>query len=47
MILNHYLEKSSLKNAYLQAAYVNPDTEIDLFDAVMILNHYLGKTSLH
>ena len=46
-ILNHYLEKTPLTNAYEQAAYVNADDTVDLFDAVMILNHYLGKTSLH
>ena len=46
-ILNHYLEKTPLVNAYVDAAYVNNDDSVDLFDAVMILNHYLGKTLLH
>lgn len=46
-ILNHYLAKTPLTNAYLKAAYVNDDADVDLFDSVMILNHYLGKISLH
>lgn len=46
-ILNHYLAKTPLTNAYLEAAYVNDDADVDLFDSVMILNHYLGKISLH
>ena len=46
-ILNHYLSRTLLTDAYQEAAYVNDDVDIDLFDSVMILNHYLGKISLH
>lgn len=46
-ILNHYLERTLLTNAYQEAAYVNDDRTIDLFDAVKILNHYLERDLLH
>ena len=46
MIVTLYVS-TLLDGAYKQAAYVNDDTEIDLFDSVMILNHYLGRISLH
>ena len=47
MILNHYLEKTLLVDAYKEAGYVNDDEEIDLFDSVKILNHYLERELLH
>ena len=46
-ILNHYLERTLLTEAYLEAAYANEDSNIDLFDAVKILNHYLERDFLH
>ena len=46
-ILNHYLEKSKLSGAYLEAGLISEDDSCDLFDAVKVLNHYLGIKLIH
>ncbi len=45
-VINHYLEKSILKNPYLEAADADNNQTITPFDAVKIINHYLEKASL-
>ena len=46
MILNHVLSRSELKNAYLEAAYLDDEEGVQLFDAVKILNHVLAKEQI-
>ena len=43
-IVNHYLDKTPLEGAYLEAADVDKNKKITLFDSVKIVNHYLDKT---
>jgi len=46
-IVNHFLGKSSLTSAHLEAGYINSDSEVDLLDSVKIVNHFLGKELLN
>lgn len=46
-IINHYLERTELLNAYAIAGDINIDGEIDPLDSGKVINHYLERSFIH